>query len=406
MIERSLYHIVFDNQWGRQMRFITGPRQSGKTTLARIKLKKEECEKLYYLWDLRAVRDRYRADELFFTKDIPPAMGTKRWLCFDEIHKIAKWKNILKGQFDQTQEHYRFIVTGSTKLSAFKKAGDSLSGRYFTFQLFPLTLKEICRKPRINFKESTTALHFVLDQLNTNEDSVQGGVEHLFEYGGFPEPFIQQSKTFLRKWSQDYLDRVITEDIGLMTRIADRDRLYELYKILPEMVASPISENSLAGHLESNPVTIKNYLKKLEDFFLAFHVNPYSRNIKRSLLKASKWYLYDWTRIADAASRFENFIAVELHTRLSLWTDLTGVQYSLFYLRDKQKRETDFLIVKEKKPWLMVEVKYSDATVDTHHLQIARFLGNIPVVQVCYKENIAFQQAENIFRMSAAKFLI
>jgi len=108
---------------------------------------------------------------------------------------------------------------------------------------------------------------------------------------------------------------VITEDIGLLSRITDREKIHDLYQLFPEMIGSPVSENSLASHLESNPVTIKNYLKKLQDFYLAFKITPYSRNIKRSLLKASKWYLYDWARIRDPHKRFENYVAVELNTR-------------------------------------------------------------------------------------------
>jgi len=65
MIERSLFHIAFSPSWGRQMRFITGPRQSGKTTLAKMKLKEADARQLYYLWDLRSVRNRYKETELF-----------------------------------------------------------------------------------------------------------------------------------------------------------------------------------------------------------------------------------------------------------------------------------------------------------------------------------------------------
>ena len=115
---------------------LLGSRQTGKTTLAKVKLRLEGTTDLYYLWDLRSVRDRYRAGELFFTQDVPPVKGKKLWVCFDEIHKVQGWKNILKGIFDATQEHYQFIVTGSSKLNVLRKAGDSLSGRYFTFHLF------------------------------------------------------------------------------------------------------------------------------------------------------------------------------------------------------------------------------------------------------------------------------
>lgn len=404
MLERSLFHIAFSPSWGRQMRFITGPRQSGKTTLAKMKLREAGTQKLYYLWDLRSVRNRYKEAELFFTSDSPPQKNVKQWVCFDEIHKVSGWKNILKGIFDATQEHYQFIVTGSSKLDIFRKAGDSLSGRYFTFRLLPLSLKEVIGKARIEKSECDDSLGFVLAHMNRESKNGQAAMEQLLAYSGFPEPFLTARSDFHKKWSWDYLDRVITEDIGLLTRIADREKLHDLYQLFPEMIGSPISENSLAGHLESNPVTIKNYLGKLQDFYLAFKIMPYSRNIKRALLKASKWYLYDWTRIKDPHKRFENYVAVELNSRLSAWQDLTGMEFSLSYVRDKNKQETDFLILKEHKPWLMVEAKYSDASIESHHIAVSNILGGIPIVQVCFEENIASQEKKNAFRLSASRF--
>ena len=406
MIERSLFCIAFSPSWGRQMRFITGPRQSGKTTLAKMKLNEAGTQGAYYLWDMRSVRDRYKAQELFFTADAPLRQGAKQWVCFDEIHKRAGWKNILKGIFDSAQEHYQFIVTGSSKLDIFRKAGDSLAGRYFTFQLFPLTLKEAIGRPRIEKPQSGNPMDFVVRQMSHRPGRTQETLKQLLAFSGFPEPFLAGREEFQRKWSRDYLDRVIAEDIGLLTRIADREKLHDLYQLLPEMVASPVSENSLAGHLESNPVTIKNYLGKLQDFYLAFKIAPYSRNIKRSLLKASKWYLYDWTRINDPHKRFENYIAVELKTRLCAWQDLTGTEYNLHYIRDKNKRETDFLIVKERKPWLMVEAKYSDSPIESHHFAVSHMLGGIPLVQVCHENNIASQERKNAFRVSASRFFL
>ena len=118
MLERHLYPIAFSPKWGRQMRFITGPRQSGKTTLPKPMLEREDCAKLYYLWDLRSVRNRYKASQLFFTQDQPPG-SKKSWVCFDEIHKIPKWKNALKAIFDSAEEHYQFVITGSAKFNIF-----------------------------------------------------------------------------------------------------------------------------------------------------------------------------------------------------------------------------------------------------------------------------------------------
>ena len=326
----------------------------------------------------------------------------KLWVCFDEIHKMPKWKNILKGVFDQTQEHYQFIVTGSAKLNISRMAGDSLSGRYFTFHLFPLCLGEIKNAKQLAKDIPKDASDFIRQKIG-RKPAGKECLSSLLEYGGFPEPFLRQTKKFHRKWSEDYLDRVINEDIGALTRIIDKEHLYDLYRLLPEMVGNPISQQSLASHLELSVPTIKNHLKRLSDFYLAFKISPYSKNIKRSLLKASKVYLYDWIRIKDESRRFENYVACEIQTLLYLWMDASGEKYSLFYIRNKEKQETDFLILKENKPWLLIEAKHSDSPVARHHYDISSALGNIPLVQVCREENILVQQKKNIFRISASR---
>lgn len=402
MIDRWLYNIAFSEEWGRQMRFITGPRQSGKTTLAKLKLKRENTDMLYYLWDLRSIRDKYKSNELFFTQDKLPS-HKKSWVCFDEVHKMPKWKNILKGIYDSSYENYNFIITGSAKFDISKRAGDSLAGRFFTFHLFPVCLGELIKANDAPPAASGSAKIFIEKKLDAPAKYGEA-LSLLIEYGGFPEPLVRQSKQFHAKWSRDYFDTVVKEDIGALTRIMDREKLYDLYRLLPEMTASPISESSLATHLDTSAPTIKNYLKRLEDFYLAFRIHPYSKNIKRSLLKASKCYLYDWTRINEPGKRFENYVAVELKTLLSFWTDLSSEAYSLFYIRNKERQETDFIILKENKPWLLIESKYSDGPIQQHHFEAQKMLGNIPLVQICQEEGVCSLQSKNSFRISASRF--
>lgn len=404
MIERALFKIAFAEEWGRQMRFITGPRQSGKTTLAKSKLEREGTPDLYYLWDLRSVRNRYKENQLFFTQDLPPSRRSQ-WVCFDEVHKIPKWKNGLKAIFDSTSEHYRFIITGSAKFEIFKKAGDSLSGRYFTFHLFPLSLAECTHSSAAAIRPPNTAADFIQTKLDNKRPAVRA-LSDLLEYSGFPEPFLRQSKIFQAKWSRDYTDTVIKEDIGALTRIIDREHLYDLYNLLPEMMGNPLSESSLASHLELSSPTVKNYLKRLEDFYLAFKVHPYSKNIKRALLKAPKCYLYDWSKTKDAGKRFENYVAVELLTQINLWMDASENEFSLFYIRNKQKEETDFLILKNKAPWLLVEAKLSDGTIARHQYGTQSMLSGIPLVQVCREEGVCKMEAKNSYRISASRFLV
>jgi len=381
------------------MRFITGPRQVGKTTLARQKLHYEKSETLYYLWDLRSVRQKFKKHELFFTED---ALNTERklWICFDEIHKMPKWKNILKAAFDETSDRYQFIITGSAKLDIVRRAGDSLAGRYFTFHLLPLTLDEIYSGSSAQSMIPESARDFV-DIVIDSAPVPQEALEQLLTYSGFPEPFLEQSRAFHNKWAHNYIETVVREDIGALTRIVDREYIFDLYNLLPEMVGSPLSQSSLASHLQISPTTVKNYLRRLEDFYLTFSIKPYSKNIKRSLLKAGKYYLYDWSRIKNRGLRFENYVACELKTLIMLWGDASGEDFSLFYIRNKQKQETDFLILRDGVPWLLVEVKLTDGSIDRHHFETIRALNGIPFIQVCMSPDVASLEKRNVYRMSA-----
>ncbi len=234
-------------------------------------------------------------------EDRPPTRHVS-WICFDEIHKIPKWKNALKAIFDSTSDHYRFIVTGSAKLDLFKKAGDSLSGRYFTFNLFPLSLMELDLSQHKTLNPPSSAEEFIQQQMDmkmTHGDRLT----NLLEFGGFPEPFLKGSKLFYAKWAQDYADTVIKEDVGALTMNLSEDA------------------------------------------------------------------------------------------------------YSLFYIRTKEKEETDFVILKNKNPWLLIEVKNSDGSIAGHHYKTQAALGGIPFVQVCKEARVSKMESKAAYLLSASKFL-
>lgn len=167
------------------------------------------------------------------------------------------------------------------------------------------------------------------------------------------------------------------------------------------MVGSPISESSLSSHIQVSPPTVKNHLKRLSDFYLAFSLRPWSRKIKRSLLKAAKVYLYDWSAVEDVGACFENWLACERRGQTLLWSDQSGEEFRLYYVRNKQKQETDFLIVRGKTPWMLLEAQVSDGPVAVHHEVMRRALGGIPFCQVCRQSGIATRIRPGIWRVSA-----
>ncbi len=388
------------------MRFIAGPRQTGKTTLAKYFLDASNSAPLYYNWDNRKVRDVYLKDNHFFKSNIynvPAGDDGKRWLCMDEIHKYPGWKNILKDFFDSYGEEISFIITGSARLDMMRQSGDSLTGRYLNFRLNPVTLHEFsggsfCQEP------PDDAADLLREKLNTPQYH-QDDLLTLLKFSGFPEPLVAGTIRFQNRWKNAYLDTLVREDLRELTQIKDLEKTSILMQVLPSRISSPLSINALAGAINTSFATAANYLTALELGYLIFRIAPYHEKIARSLTKEKKAYFYDWTRAANEASRFENYIAVELKSRINIWEDSGFGDFELNYIRDRDGRETDFLIVRDGRPWLLVEVKLSRSSVDYHHRKNRKTLGNIPFIQLVLESNIAEKNDDGTCQMSASRFL-
>lgn len=403
MKERILEKICFSKDFGRQMRFIAGPRQSGKTTLARSFLKTSHSESLYYNWDEKSIRLNFLSDPHFFYETIKKEGIKKPWICFDEIHKTKNWKNFLKAHFDHYENRLNTIVTGSARLNLFRRSGDSLAGRYFLFHLYPFSLSELNQRSILK-EVKLDAVSFIESRLDTNIKNSRQNLNNLLSYGGFPEPLFKASESFHRIWQRDYLEKLIYEDIKDLSYIKNLDDISLLVKLLPERIGNPLSINSLKENLELNHETVRNYIKYLNLLYLTFQIKPYSKRQKYSVKKEQKLYFHDWTRIFDESCKFENFVACELLSLISLWTDAGLTNAELYYLRQKDKSETDFLIIKDNRPWLMIEVKLNATNIDPHHYRLSEILGNIPVVQIVLSGDHIIKKNNNTFVISAHRF--
>ena len=403
MIERFIESIFTSKDFDKQMRFLAGPRRSGKTFIAKNFLNAVHCENLYYNWDIKNVRQRYIKDQDFYLNDINK--GKKDiWICFDEIHKVKKWKNILKEHFDKNEDkNIKTIVTGSARLDLFRKAGDSLAGRYFLFHLYPLIISEVSKRKSVVNDLNLTVEDFIKNRIEQN--SSKDEFEALFKFSGFPEPLINEKETFHNKWKDDYIEKLIYEDLREISQIKDLDKITELILALPNKVGNLLSVNSLREDLEISFETVKNYLKALELVYALFFIKPYTKKISRTIKKENKVYFFDWTRIDNHGVRFENYVACELKTLTALWSDAGYGKADVFFVRTKDGKETDFLIIKEGKPWILFEIKLSSQEVENHHFNLAKHLGEIPVVQIV-KETKVLQKIRdrNGYIVSADRF--
>ncbi|MCD6224355.1 MAG: ATP-binding protein [Deltaproteobacteria bacterium] len=403
-IRRHLNKIAFSSGFGRQMRFVTGPRQTGKTTVAKHFIEKLCFNKLYYNWDNRRVRDDYIKDNHFFVSDLyneSPDESGRRWILMDEIHKYPNWKNILKDFFDCYGEDAVFIITGSARLDMMRKSGDSLAGRYFTFRLNPVTLQELAGSKFLEPpKHASILIKNRLDSPIYKKDELAA----LLRFSGFPEPLLAGTIRFHTRWRRSYLDTLVREDLRELTQIRELEKTAVLMHLLPDRISAPLSINSLSRDLACSFATTANYLKALELGYLIFRISPYHKKIARSLKKEQKTYFYDWTRVTRESARFENYVAVELKVWTDLWTDAGTGEFNLYYIRDRDGRETDFLITRDAIPWLLVEARFSSSKIDYHHKKNRAVLGNIPFVQVLQENNVTEKYEDGIYQMSASRF--
>ncbi len=387
--KRYLTHVVSEDL-NEKMVFIGGPRQVGKTTLA-TDLISTTCHNAIYLnWDDLADKE---------------TILQKRWspdndlIILDEIHKYPFWKTFVKGVFDKQKKRHRFLITGSARLDLYRKGGDSLQGRYFYYRLHPFSAQEVA----IGRLNKTRPSPF--DALQFERTIDQQVIDALYRFGGFPEPFLKQSQRALGRWQQNRNERLLREDIRELEPVREIGKLAMLHHALPHRAGQLLSLNALKEDVSASYSGVSHWMDILESFYYCYRIYPYTTNTVKSLKKEPKLYLWDWSEVRDEGSRFENMIAGHLLKFCHFLRDYEGLDMQLHFVRDKDKRELDFLVCVADKPWFGVEVK----TTDTQIASSLRSLKNIVkvpfVYQVLKKPDVDYEDDHNIRVMSANKFL-
>jgi len=316
----------------RKMVFVGGPRQVGKTTLALSLLGAgaDESHPAYFNWDHPLAAARLRRLEL------PPG---EPLLVLDEIHKYARWRNLVKGIFDTEKSRRCILVTGSARLDYYRKGGDSLANRYRYFRLHPFSLREL--NPSPNKSDLDALLHF----------------------GGFPEPFLLQQDRELRIWQHDRVSRVVREDLRDLEHVREISLVEQLVELLPSRVGSPLSIKSLREDLEVDHKTVERWLTVLENLYLCFRIAPFGAPKVRAVKKERKLYLWDWSMTPAGGPRFENLVASQLLKYCHFIEDTEGYRMELRFLRDTDKREVDFVVLKDGAPAFAVECKSGERSL-------------------------------------------
>ncbi|MEW6365384.1 MAG: ATP-binding protein [Acidobacteriota bacterium] len=330
-----------------KMVFVAGPRQVGKTTMAR-QILSEWSAGMYLNWDNRQDRSEIRAA-------CWPAGNAL--LVFDELHKWRGWKGWIKGEYDKHRERLRFLVTGSARLDVYRRGGDSLQGRYHHYRLHPLSYAEV-------EGQGNTALPEPGRDLRLPPTGSRHLVASLMEYGGFPEPFLAHSERSLRRWQKERLDRFFREDVRDLESIRDLSTIQILADLLPERVGSQLSLNAIREDLDATHGAVTLWMDILERLYHTFRIRPYVSPRVRSLKMMPKAYLWDTSLVPAPGPRFENLVALHLLKLCHLFQDREGHDAQLHYLRDRAGHEVDFLLTLGRRPWLAVEAKVNAQSVE------------------------------------------
>lgn len=153
--------------------------------------------------------------------------------------------------------------------------------------------------------------------------------------------------------------------------------------MLKKRVGSPVSCSALAGDLQCSDKTIKRWLAILESMYVVFKVPPFHKNISRAILKSPKYYFYDTGQVSgDPGAKLENLVACSLLKEMHFREDCLGEEWNLYYLRNKDGREIDFLITNNDQAALMIEVKWSDSDRSPNFSFFGKHFKKVRKIQV------------------------
>lgn len=370
IMERTLLQLIRQENKDKII-LLSGPRQSGKTTLAKQLFQNFD----YYNFD--SSEDREKLYKKHWDRKVEAIL-------FDEIHKMPEWKRWLKGIYDTEGNNPRIIVTGSAKFETFQKVGDSLAGRFFSYHLHPIDIKEGVK---------------YWDQ---NPDNV---LQRLMQCSGFPEPFLNGTAQFYRKWQRSHLDVILRQDFLDLYSVRHIKMLELLLDFLKPRIGSPASYASFSRDLQVDQKTVKSWLEMLENIYAVFKITPFHKNLARSILKEPKFYFYDIMRTQNIGARLENLVACALLKETQMLQDSQGYQTKLHYLRTKDSQEIDFCITVEDQPVIAIEVKNADDQPSPAFKVFRKLLENAEKVQLVPELKREFTTVDGIQVRNLSRFL-
>jgi predicted AAA+ superfamily ATPase len=385
MIRYLEKHIISDLK--DKMVFIWWPRQVWKTTFSEDIANKYYKNYTYLNWDNLEHKKRILGSLYNTDSEI---------IIFDEIHKYKSWKSFLKWEYDVKKDKYNFLVTWSARLDIYQKWWDSMLWRYYYYRLHPFSLAEI-----LNIENDFSS------EINLKFKDIypQKELDDLCDFGWFPEIFSKKNNRILNRWRNDRLKRIVYEDVRDLNNIRDLWMLEFLASILHTKIWSPFSINSLVEDLKITNKTISNWVDILERVYYCYRIYPFNKSDLKSLKKEPKLYLWDYSWITDIWNRNENLIASHLIKWRDFLEDIYWYNVKIQYLRDKEQREVDFVIVINWEIKYLIEVKTSDTDISKSLIYFKEKLWVKDCFQIVFNSKELDLEKDWIRIISASKFL-
>jgi predicted AAA+ superfamily ATPase len=334
---------------------LLGPRQCGKTTLARALAPRYG----YVSFDDADALAQAQSDPNGFLAALPDRV------ILDEIQRVPELLRGLKLSVDRDRRPGRFLLTGSANLLLLPKLGDSLAGRMAILELQPLTTAEQARKPGGflaawlggKLKPAFAASPQPPDPLTLAARVVAGG---------FPEP-LTRSPARARNWHRDYLRALLERDVQDVARIKDPRDLSRLLSLLALRTGELLNISTLSNELDLRRDTVENHLAACERLYLIRRLQPWHRHESKRLIKTPKVHFLDSGLAAtlaeltaedwhDRRDRFGHLLETFVLQQLSSQAGWTDPELRFWHYRDKDQVEIDLVITRGRRTW-GVEIK-------------------------------------------------
>lgn len=337
MISRYIYEDLLDMLDFFPAVGIIGPRQVGKTTLAKSLVEAMGLDAIYL--DLENPRDISILTDpvLFFEKNID------KTIILDEIQRTPELFPILRSMIDQNRRPGRFIILGSATPDLIRDSSESLAGRIGYRELYPLNIVELSSK------------------------SIPTNIDHHWFIGGYPQAVLSNSYKRSRSWTLNFVRTYMERDLPMLGLNVDVRTIRNLWGMLANNNGDILNYNNISKSLGFSNVSAKKYISFMEDAFLIRLLQPYFSNIKKRIVKSPKVFIRD-TGILHYLLGIDSIEGLWMNSQLgNSWeaycieqiASILDPEYELFYYRTHHGAECDLVITRGVQVEMAIEIKYN-----------------------------------------------